>query len=138
MGSKEDIERNMRLRMKGVVASQGFSGDKNSKATASAAKAAASKPADQERNRQLRQAENNRYYNDPKARTARANAELDAARKSADRLKPPTAPATSTAPSAKKSAVTRMIEGFKSGAGKGGRIGGLGALRTGGGVPRVK
>jgi hypothetical protein len=93
---------------------------------------------EQIRNQSLRQAENNRYYNDPKARTARANAELDAARKSADRLKPPAAPATSAAPSAKKSAVTRMIEGFKGGAGRGGRIGGFGALRTGGGVPRVK
>jgi hypothetical protein len=93
---------------------------------------------EQQRNEQRRQAEKNRYYNDPKARTERANAERDAARKSADRLKPPAAPATSTAPSAKKSAITRMIEGFKSGAGKGGRIGGLGALRTGGGVPRVK
>jgi hypothetical protein len=136
MGSQKDVEKNMRLRMKGVVASQGFSGDKNSKATASAAKAAASKPVDQERNRQLRETEANKRYNENKGnREAAARA---AARKSADRLKPPAAPATSTAPSAKKSAVTRMIEGFKSGAGKGGRIGGLGALRTGGGVPRVK
>jgi hypothetical protein len=39
---------------------------------------------------------------------------------------------------AKKSAVTRMIEGFKGGGGRGGRIGGLGALRGGGGVPRVR
>jgi hypothetical protein len=91
---------------------------------------------DQERNRQLRQAENNRYNNADKGK--REAAAREAARKSADRLKPPAAPATSTAPSAKKSAVTRMIEGFKSGAGKGGRIGGLGALRAGGGVPRVK
>jgi hypothetical protein len=95
-----------------------------------------SRTPEQQRNEQRREAERNRYYNDPKARTARANAELDAARKSADRLKPPAPPATSTPSPAKKSAVSKILDKVKGNSGRGsgfGRGGGVGILRLGGG-----
>jgi hypothetical protein len=48
-----------------------------------------SRTPEQQRNIQRRQAENNSYYNDPKARTQRANAERDAARKSVPKTPKP-------------------------------------------------
>lgn len=81
----------------------------------------------QQRNIDKRAAEQNRYYNDPKARTERANAELDKARKSSNAMKPPVAPMPASE-NPKKTALQR----FKG-------LGGLGALRGGGaGFPRVR
>jgi hypothetical protein len=133
MASQSDLEREMRLRMNRVVPSQGFSGDKNSKKTAAAAKAGASKPGDQERNRQLRETERNRYNNANKGKREAAERASRAA--AADRLKPPAAPA-STPSAAKKSAVSKILDKVKGNSGRGagfGRGGGVGILRLGGG-----
>jgi hypothetical protein len=58
---------------------------------------------EQQRNVQMREAEQNRYYNDPKARSKRASAELDAKQKKSDAMKPPRAPMMDQ-PSEKKKA----------------------------------
>jgi hypothetical protein len=85
----------------------------------------------QQRNIDRRRAEDNRYYNDPKARTERANAERDNARKSADRLKPPAAPATPAPSAAKQSAISKLLKTLKGGKGLG-ALGIVGSISEGG------
>jgi hypothetical protein len=131
MGSWEDIKKNMRDRdTKGPVVKVPYQGDANSRAKAARERDEAARPGRVEANRIARETDRNKYYNADKGR--REAAAREAARKSADRLKPPAAPATSSPSPAKKSAVSKILDKVKGNSGKG-KGAGIGALRIGGG-----
>jgi len=113
MGSQEDIIKNYRDRYgKPNVGASSYEGDANSKALAKKAREDASRPGEIERNRQMREAEQKRYYNDPKARSNREAAEMAKARKKSDALKPPRAPMPPSV-TPKMSAIQRLTKALK-------------------------